>query len=77
MPLSAMQSGNRKIAIAVDLSDESSYAVKWAVVNYLRPDDNVILLHVQPTSILYGADWGAIDQCIDMSDEESQQRLED
>ncbi|GJT50267.1 universal stress protein PHOS32-like protein [Tanacetum coccineum] len=48
----------RKVAIAVDLSDESAYAVQWAVQHYLRPDDSVILLHVQPTSALYGADWG-------------------
>lgn len=70
------QSKNRKVAVAVDLSDESAYAVRWAVANYLRPDDSVILLHVQPTSILYGADWGAMDQSIDASDEESKQRLE-
>ncbi|KAJ8549658.1 hypothetical protein K7X08_033365 [Anisodus acutangulus] len=68
---------NRKIAIAVDLSDESAYAVKWAVQNYLRPGDAVILLHVRPTSVLYGADWGAIDISINTSDEESQQKLED
>ncbi|CAI6001848.1 unnamed protein product [Closterium sp. NIES-64] len=35
----------RKIAIAIDLSDESAHAV--------------IILHVRPTSLLYGADWGA------------------
>lgn len=70
------QSMNRKVAVAVDLSDESAYAVRWAVANYLRPDDSVILLHVQPTSILYGADWGPMDQSIDTSDEESKQRLE-
>ncbi|KAJ6758176.1 hypothetical protein OIU74_027301 [Salix koriyanagi] len=51
---------NRRVAIAVDLSDESAYAVKWAVENYLRPGDAVILLHVRPTSVLYGADWGSI-----------------
>ncbi|KAJ4729931.1 Universal stress protein [Melia azedarach] len=50
----------RKIAIAVDLSDESAYAVRWAVENYLRPGDAVVLLHVRPTSVLYGADWGFI-----------------
>lgn len=70
------KSKNRKVAIAVDLSDESAYAVQWAVANYLRPDDSVILLHVQPTSVLYGADWGAMEQSIDTSDEESKQRLE-
>lgn len=48
----------RRIAIAVDLSDESAFTVKWAIKNYLRPGDTVILLHVRPTSILYGADWG-------------------
>ncbi|XP_059292812.1 universal stress protein PHOS32 [Lycium ferocissimum] len=70
---------NRKIAIAVDLSDESAYAVKWAVQNYLRPGDSVILLHVRPTSVLYGADWGAIDVSVDNTpdNEESQQKLED
>ncbi|CAK9176772.1 unnamed protein product [Ilex paraguariensis] len=68
---------NRRIAIAVDLSDESAYAVNWAVQNYLRPGDAVILLHVRPTSVLYGADWGAIDLSIDTTDEESQQKLED
>ncbi|ONM58199.1 USP family protein [Zea mays] len=52
---------HRRIAIAVDLSDESAYAVRWAVANYLRPGDAVILLHVRPTSVLYGADWGAVD----------------
>ncbi|KAL8167532.1 hypothetical protein V2J09_009031 [Rumex salicifolius] len=50
---------NRRIAIAVDLSDESAFAVQWAVQNYLRPGDAVTMLHVRPTSILYGADWGS------------------
>nr|GMD08436.1 universal stress protein PHOS34-like [Ipomoea batatas] len=48
----------RRVAIAVDLSDESAFAVRWAVQNYLRPGDGVVLLHVQPTAVLYGADWG-------------------
>jgi nucleotide-binding universal stress UspA family protein len=76
---SSPTSARRRIAIAVDLSDESAYAVKWAVQNYLRPGDAVILLHVQPTYVLYGADWGAIDLSIDTeaTDEESQQKLED
>ncbi|URE42129.1 Universal stress protein [Musa troglodytarum] len=77
---------HRRIAIAVDLSDESAYAVKWAVQNYLRPGDAVILLHVRPTSVLYGADWGAIDVSVSAADaakaedagsEESQRKLED
>ncbi|EEF39680.1 universal stress protein PHOS34 [Ricinus communis] len=75
----------RRIAIAVDLSDESAYAVKWAVNNYLRPGDAVILLHVRPTSVLYGADWGSIKLHIndDENDnntplsERDQQKLED
>ncbi|CAL1352756.1 unnamed protein product [Linum trigynum] len=50
----------RKIGVAVDLSDESAYAVKWAVDHYLRPGDAVILLHVSPTSVLFGADWGPL-----------------
>ncbi|KAM7500868.1 hypothetical protein LguiA_025282 [Lonicera macranthoides] len=65
----------RKIAIAVDLSDESAYAVQWAVHHYLRPGDSVILLHVRPTSVLYGADWGPTDTTT--NEEESQQKLED
>ncbi|TYG36587.1 hypothetical protein ES288_D13G075900v1 [Gossypium darwinii] len=52
----------RRIAIAVDLSDESAYAVRWSVQNYLRPGDAVILLHIHPTSVLYGADLGFVQQ---------------
>nr|XP_043621028.1 universal stress protein PHOS32-like [Erigeron canadensis] len=65
----------RKVAIAVDLSDESAYAVKWAVQNYLRPNDVVILLHVRPTSVLYGADWGAVEP--EEETEESKRKQED
>ncbi|KAG7011941.1 Universal stress protein PHOS32, partial [Cucurbita argyrosperma subsp. argyrosperma] len=61
----------RKIAIAIDLSDESAYAVRWAVQNYLRPGDLVFFLHVQSTSVLYGADWGSIDLPQKNRDEES------
>ncbi len=68
--------GHRKIGIAVDLSDESAFAVNWAVQNYLRRGDVVILLHVRPTSVLYGADWGSIDLSME-TDEESKKRLED
>ncbi|KQK15836.1 universal stress protein PHOS34 [Brachypodium distachyon] len=53
-------SAHRRIAIAVDLSDESAFAVSWAVANYLRPGDAVILLHVRSTNVLYGADWGSV-----------------
>ena len=67
----------RKIGIAVDLSDESAFAVKWAVHHYLRPGDAVILVHVRPTSVLYGADWGSADLSIAETDEESQKKLED
>ncbi|XP_031405117.1 universal stress protein PHOS32-like isoform X2 [Punica granatum] len=51
---------HRKIGVAVDLSDESAYAVSWAVQQYLRPGDSVVLLHVSPTSVPYGADWGPL-----------------
>lgn len=68
----------RKIGIAVDLSDESAFAVKWAVHHYLRPGDAVILVHVRPTSVLYGADWGSVDvSIVEAKNEESQQKLED
>lgn len=67
----------RKIGIAVDLSDESAFAVKWAVHHYIRPGDAVILVHVRPTSVLYGADWGSVDlSIVDTENEESQQKLE-
>ncbi|KAL3333433.1 hypothetical protein AABB24_033484, partial [Solanum stoloniferum] len=68
----------RRIGIAVDLSDESAFAVKWAVNQYLRPGDAVILVHVRPTSVLYGADWGSVDlSIVDTENEESQRKLED
>ncbi|CAH1419668.1 unnamed protein product [Lactuca virosa] len=66
----------RRIAIAVDLSDESAFAVQWTVQNYLRPGDAVILLHIQLTSVLYGADWGhAMDA--ENASKETRQKLED
>ncbi|CAI9280149.1 unnamed protein product [Lactuca saligna] len=69
-------SAHRRIGIAVDLSDESAFAVQWAVQNYLRRGDAVILLHVRSTSVLYGADWGqATDP--ESHSEESQKKLEE
>lgn len=61
----------RKIGVAVDLSDESAYAVRWAVNHYIRPGDAVILLHVSPTSVLFGADWGSIDLTINTSSDDA------
>ncbi|KAI4321899.1 hypothetical protein MLD38_035226 [Melastoma candidum] len=56
-----VSSATRKIGVAVDLSDESAHAVRWAVDHYLRPEgDAVVLLHVSPTSVLFGADWGPL-----------------
>ncbi|KAK8521210.1 hypothetical protein V6N13_077325 [Hibiscus sabdariffa] len=81
----------RRVAIAVDLSEESAYAVRWAVQNYLRPGDAVVLLHVCPTSVLYGVDWGSIqlqnqittpnsktkhENANDCPDEESRRKIE-
>ncbi|KAI9073603.1 hypothetical protein K1719_044450 [Acacia pycnantha] len=69
-----------KIAIAVDLSDESAYAVRWAAQNYLRPGDVVILLHVRPMNVLGGADGGSSNlnqNDADTASEESQQKLEE
>ncbi|GMI85303.1 hypothetical protein like AT1G11360 [Hibiscus trionum] len=71
-------SARRKIGVAVDLSDESAFAVRWAVQNYLRPGDAVILLHVSPTSVLFGADWGPLPQTPrNPETPQSQQQLED
>ncbi|GAA0167254.1 hypothetical protein LIER_22228 [Lithospermum erythrorhizon] len=74
-PATPTAGAQRRIAIAVDLSDESAYAVKWAVQNYLRPGDAVILLHVRPTSVLYGADWGALH--LPINDQEAIKKLEE
>ncbi|XVF27756.1 hypothetical protein REPUB_Repub14bG0136100 [Reevesia pubescens] len=78
-PVTPSSGTHRKIGIAVDLSDESAFAVKWAVHNYLRSGDTVILLHVRPTSVLYGADWGATDVSLPDEDEthETQQKREE
>ncbi|KAL6196434.1 hypothetical protein ACLB2K_032049 [Fragaria x ananassa] len=59
----------RKLGVAVDLSDESAYAVRWAVDHYIRPGDAVILLHVSPTSVLFGADWGSTDLSLAANDD--------
>lgn len=37
----AIPASDRTIAISVDLSEESSYALQWAVENYLRKTDKV------------------------------------
>ncbi|XP_078428575.1 universal stress protein PHOS32-like isoform X2 [Wolffia australiana] len=68
---------HRRIAIAVDLSEESAHAVRWAVHHYLRPGDAVVLLHVRPTSVLFGADWGYVDSPAPASSSQAQQKLED
>ncbi|XVE50431.1 hypothetical protein DITRI_Ditri01bG0161900 [Diplodiscus trichospermus] len=68
----------RKLGVAVDLSDESAFAVRWAVQNYLRPGDAVILLHVSPTSVLFGADWGPLPHTPQTPETpQSQKQLED
>lgn len=67
----------RRIGIAVDLSEESAYAVRWAVHDYIRPGDAVILLHVSPTSVLFGADWGPLPHTPKSGEQPSQQQLED
>ncbi|MBA0738908.1 hypothetical protein Gogos_012221 [Gossypium gossypioides] len=63
----------RRIAIAVDLSDESAYAVRWAVQNYL-PDWGSIKLQITPNSMNNRENATAISG--DHSDDESQQKLE-
>ncbi|WCJ31511.1 Adenine nucleotide alpha hydrolases-like superfamily protein [Euphorbia peplus] len=65
----------RKLGVAVDLSDESAYAVRWAVDHYIRPGDAVILLHVSPTSVLFGADWGPLP--LPSEENRSQEKMED
>lgn len=40
----------RKIGVAVDLSDESSYTVTWAIQHHIQPHDTVVLLHVCTTT---------------------------
>ncbi|PPD91256.1 hypothetical protein GOBAR_DD11805 [Gossypium barbadense] len=68
----------RKIGVAVDLSDESAFSVRWAVQNYIRADDAVVLLHVSPTSVLFGADWGPLPHTPQSpGTPHSQQKLED
>ncbi|KAF8116867.1 hypothetical protein N665_0014s0128 [Sinapis alba] len=63
----------RKIGVAIDLSSESAFAVRWAVDHYIRPGDAVVLLHVSPTSVLYGADWGPLPLKTQQQDPSSQQ----
>ncbi|KAK2639275.1 hypothetical protein Ddye_027070 [Dipteronia dyeriana] len=73
----------RRIGVAVDLSDESAFAVCWAVNHYIRPGDAVILIHVSPTSVLFGADWGPLphrqdsDDAAENNNRQRQQQSED
>ncbi|KAH7445083.1 hypothetical protein KP509_02G105800 [Ceratopteris richardii] len=43
-------------------------AVRWAASSCLRREDTVILLHVQHTDGLYGADWGDLSKRADLED---------
>ncbi len=36
--------GDWKISLAMDLNDESAYAVRWVVANYLWPGYHVMIL---------------------------------
>ncbi|KAJ1414484.1 UspA [Sesbania bispinosa] len=71
-------SARRIIGVAVDLSDESVYVVSWAVQQYIRPDDVVILFHVSPTNVLFCADWGFVNLSINVGDDQKNStKLED
>lgn len=46
----------------------SIYVRKWAVVNYLCPPNIVVMFHVRPTSVLFGADYETIDEILEFHD---------
>lgn len=48
----------RKIVIAVEESDESQYALHWALDNIVRKSDKLHILHAQPPLKLYGGPLG-------------------
>jgi nucleotide-binding universal stress UspA family protein len=55
--------GVRKIVIAVDESKESVYAFQWAMENFCKEDDNVVIYHVHhsvltPVSALGTGEFG-------------------
>jgi len=41
----------RVVGVAVDDSEHSRYAVDWAIKNFVKPDDLVLLLTVRPLAI--------------------------
>ncbi|CAI5479827.1 unnamed protein product [Closterium sp. Yama58-4] len=49
---------SRKILVAVDPSDESTYALKWALENVIQAEDKVHLLHAQPYPKVYAGPAG-------------------
>ena len=44
-------SSGREIGVAVDLSNESADAIRWAIHHYLRRGDNVTLVHLESTEM--------------------------
>ncbi|KAH7444946.1 hypothetical protein KP509_02G099100 [Ceratopteris richardii] len=46
--------------------------IKWTVSNYVSQEDAVILLYVQPTDGLYGADWGDLVKSVDITSKQQQ-----
>ncbi|TJX44783.1 universal stress protein [Soehngenia saccharolytica] len=53
--------GERRIMVAVDESEESMYALSWALdFLCIQPNDTIILLHAQPLPKVYSAIDGYI-----------------
>lgn len=80
-PLPDPSDVGRRVAVAVDLSDENGFAVRWALKHYSRPKDLVFFLHVRSPNPVCGKDWGKILLNQKNSDEEispeSQRKFEE
>ncbi|KAH9552430.1 hypothetical protein CY35_09G066300 [Sphagnum magellanicum] len=54
----ASSGGTRNIFIAVDESKESVYAFQWALENFCKEDDSVVIYHVHDSAIAPGSTLG-------------------
>ncbi|KAK1417695.1 hypothetical protein QVD17_26829 [Tagetes erecta] len=51
----AIREEGRKILVAVDEGEESSYALSWCLKNIIVTQDTIILLYVKPPPVAYAA----------------------
>ncbi|KAK8259694.1 hypothetical protein V6Z11_D13G072600 [Gossypium hirsutum] len=64
-PLTSLRIQPTSPRVPLTITPTTGAQRRIAIINYLRLGNTVILLHVCPTFVLYGADWGSIQPLVD------------